>query len=232
MKLTANSAAVQEGRTVFVKKVFDVTKYHSNIIKSADHNIKLGKGKYKIKKGRWKGLPMFSLTLEERKTCPFTCQHWTDCYGNGMNYGHRFKADKNLIPRIKYELEQLSQRYPKGFVIRLHILGDFYSLEYVGAWESFLEQYLGLRIFGYTAHTSGPMYIKISNLRRRFGDRVWLRYSKNAAHNDKAPNIMYAVGQEFKGTSFTCPEILGKTESCLTCAACFQTKKSVKFLDH
>src|SRR4051812_1807050 len=45
-----------------------------------------------VTKGRWSGYPVFTLTLEERATCPRSCLHWLDCYGNKMNWPTRWMA--------------------------------------------------------------------------------------------------------------------------------------------
>ncbi len=67
-------------------KTMDVISLHmpltdktENLIKKST-NVKLGK---KVTKGIYKGYPIFTLTLEERKTCPRSCKHWNNCYGDG-----------------------------------------------------------------------------------------------------------------------------------------------------
>lgn len=43
------------------------------------NNPKTGK---RITKGLWAGMPIYTLTLEERASCPSYCHMWRDCYGN------------------------------------------------------------------------------------------------------------------------------------------------------
>ena len=232
VRLTKKSKAVQLGETVFRSKLFNAANYSQAILKPAKQNTKLGNGRSKIRIGKWKKFPMFYLTLEERKTCPTTCFHWVDCYGNDMNLGHRIIADDDLIPRLEKEVEQLSKRYPKGFVIRLHVLGDFYSVDYVIAWRRFLKKHSNLFVFGYTANTSGPIRSAISAIRRKYPKRWWMRFSQNASHSNKAPNVIYACHESYEGKHFGCPEQTGKLDSCIECGLCWQTKKSVKFYTH
>ena len=52
--------------------------------------------------------------------------------------------------RLEREIEVLDVRHGGGFVVRFHVLGDFYSVEYVGLWRRLLRQYPTLRVFGYT----------------------------------------------------------------------------------
>jgi hypothetical protein len=45
----------------------------------------------------------------------------------------------------------LQTQHPGGFLVRLHVLGDFYSVRYAELWHEALEAYPALHIFGYTA---------------------------------------------------------------------------------
>jgi hypothetical protein len=96
-------------------------------------------------------MPIYTLTLEERASCPLTCKHWRSCYGNGMMVASRVQAGPELEARLEREIEVLDVRHVKGFVVRLHVLGDFYSVEYVELWRRLLRQYSTMRIWGYTA---------------------------------------------------------------------------------
>lgn len=97
----------------------------------------------------WKGDRILSLTLAERVTCPDTCIHWSDCYGNNMFRAVRYSTD-GLIDRLAHDIAKLNPK--KQYAIRLHILGDFWSIEYVNFWRMVMETYPNIRIFGFTAH--------------------------------------------------------------------------------
>ena len=62
------------------------------VLKSGENSRKLGSV---VEKGKWKGFPIFSLSLEERKTCPRSCSVWDRCYGNGMGKQRHF--DTNMV---------------------------------------------------------------------------------------------------------------------------------------
>jgi hypothetical protein len=112
----------------------------------ASSNAKLGK---KVLRGAWKGAEILTLTLTERETCPVTCEHWNDCYGNNMHLAKRLST-VNLMEAIERDLNNLNPA--KQYVVRLHVLGDFYSVEYVEFWNRMLDTYSNIKIFGYTAH--------------------------------------------------------------------------------
>jgi len=196
-------------------------------------NSKLGKGKKFITKGKWAGMPMFSLTLEERATCPKTCLRWNECYGNTMPFAHRFTAGKELETKIAREVEILSERYTRGFVIRLHILGDFYSFAYASFWAYQLVIHPELHIFGYTAHLSnsliGKTLYQMNN--NSIHNRCWIRFSQNKQYDPNHSNAIFA-GDPTMVAGITCPEQTGKTESCLTCGLCWSTTKTINFIDH
>ena len=149
MRLNSEHPALAEARTIHTKYVFDAEDYKFDIIKKAN-NVKLLDKKDKvITKGIWKNLPMYTLTLEERATCSSDCEHWDDCYGNNVGMAHRFKANQALMDKMEIQLEAMAKKNPLGFVIRLHILGDFWSVAYVRWWERMIQIYTNMKICKY-----------------------------------------------------------------------------------
>ena len=136
--------------TIFQKSIRLPEENETFILKPGSNNKKLG---FKVTSKRWKGKKLYSLTLVERDTCPTSCHHWNDCYGNNMPFAHRFSIE-NLTDKLETELASLNDRHPLGIVIRLHVLGDFYSIDYVNFWEDMLFKYPNLCIFGYTGRES------------------------------------------------------------------------------
>lgn len=226
MNLNPDHPAVIEARSIHQKRVFDVVGYNGNVLKSVSDNKKLGNGSNVVTKGKWNGLRMFSLTLQERATCPSTCHHWRDCYGNNMAFGHRFKAGKALEERIEAELTNLSEKHKKGIVVRLHVLGDFYSVEYVEFWQRMLVKFPNLHIFGYTARFKEPIGYNIAFLNAWFPDRCWIRFSQ------KESKLGMSAIEVTNEDSITCPQQTGKTEACITCGLCWSVKKPIHFLSH
>ena len=147
MVLKPAHPAVIEGRTIFPSRVVDV-KDSPRLLVSGMNNRKIGR---KVVKGEWAGMPIYTLTLEERATCPTYCPTWATCYGNGMHWPRRHRHGPELEMGIRLELRDLAEKHPLGFVARLHVLGDFYSQNYVGLWIKLLADHDALHIFGYTA---------------------------------------------------------------------------------
>lgn len=91
--------------------------------------LKLGSNSRKLgshfSKGDWIGLPIFSLSLPERTTCPTSCRVRDRCYGNRMQVAPRFTVDAALYGKLTVEIENLASMFPDGFAVRLHALGDF-----------------------------------------------------------------------------------------------------------
>jgi hypothetical protein len=222
MNLTPNHPALVEGRTIHPKTVKDLSSYPNDVFKSASENKKLGNGNSIIVKGKWRGMPMYSLTLEERKTCPQTCLHWRDCYGNGMGFAHRFPAGKELEDRIEAELALLSLKHKRGFVVRLHVLGDFYSLEYVSLWARMMQKHANLHVFGFTARDWPQLW----GILAKYPFRWYVRKSV------KVSNSAFTATSEPSERSITCPQQTGKTESCLTCGLCWSVNLPIHFQTH
>ena len=213
--------------TRYQKSIKPVPTNHIMMLKSGGNNTKLGR---KITKGPWAGAPIYSLTLTERDTCPRTCHHWDDCYGNNMPFAARYSVEDYdaFIERLEWEIDTLIAKHGK-IAIRLHVLGDFFSRFYVTFWDEMLCKHEGLHIWGYTARR-GIIADRIERLNASYPERCVIRWSRNFTSNSK--NIRYAAEESFEGKSFTCPEQTKKTESCGTCGACWQSTMTVKFLSH
>lgn len=234
--LDPKNPALREGRSIFVNRTFDASQLDRALI-SGINNAKLGR---KITKGLWAGSPFYHLSLEERKTCPRSCPVWAECMGNGMPAATRVRYNANLMRKLETELDQLDFRHPDGFAVRLHVLGDFPDLAYVEAWAGWSERFKALQIEGYTAHPRTSeigQAIWAMNLRR---PKRWV--IRNSVPMD-APAEPLQVSTLWDGAisppehldALVCPQELGKTQTCGTCALCWSPamrEKRVVFLGH
>lgn len=214
--------------TIYQKGIKSPTEF--KVLKPGSNNQKLG---FKVTAKKWTGKRLYSLSLVERETCPTSCHHWDDCYGNNMPFAHRFSTI-GLMPKLKEEIASLMVKHKNGIVIRLHVLGDFYSTEYVKFWEDMLITYPKLALFGYTARWEDAIYHEIKMLNMRFNERCVIRYSRSNAFNDfpKEFNNKYAAEESFEGKSFDCPEQTEKIKNCASCGLCWMTNKTVRFASH
>jgi hypothetical protein len=209
--------------TLFQKSIKQDAK--NGILKKGSKNAKLG---FKITSKKWTGKRLYSLTLVERETCPTSCHHWDDCYGNNMPFAHRF-SNPNIDLILEKEIESLLLKHKEGIVIRLHVLGDFYSKEYVQFWLEMLEKHPKLCIFGYTARKGDNIAHALWLLNKNFPERCVIRHSGNKEYNS---NWSYAAEESFEGASFDCPEQTGKIKDCASCGLCWITTKTVRFATH
>ena len=165
------SAELREYTTIYPKTVYTINSYDdyraygSKLLKQSN-NTKLGKV---VARGKFVKKPLYSLSLVEREMgCPKSCHHWHSCYGNNMPFAHRFKTDKALYftAILRDEIYNLTKKHKFGIHIRLHVLGDFFSKEYVNFWYLILKLYPKVSIYGYTAHSPKSMLGKqIKNVR-------------------------------------------------------------------
>jgi len=119
--------------------------------------------------------------------------------------------------------------------VRLHTLGDFYSVEYVRLWGRLLERHPGLHIWGYTAHwqvKDDPIAAALIEVIERFGERFAVRFSNAPIPFPHPTTITIETARQKPADAIICPEQLGKTESCSTCALCWQTRRQIAFLQH
>lgn len=207
------------------------------VLVSGHSNAKLGRD---VRQGKLKGYWIYALTLEERATCPRSCQHWSNCYGNGMPYAHRnsHKDPERLQAAIEADIRDiLAIRGRKGLLVRLHALGDFFSEEYVEFWGRMVEKYDRLVVFGYTAWQPGTQIgDAVARVKNRLGfDRFAIRYSDGGGERDCTISIYDLTAPT---NSFICPEqsrgvtSQGKPILCATCGLCWSTRKNVAFVNH
>lgn len=228
MQLKPGHPALTKGRTIFLKTV-TLPEEATRLLQPASTNRKLGGGKLRIEKGRWRGMPLYQLLLEERATCPSSCQQWDNCYGNNMYLAKRIdhRRQDRLEKALGQELRRHAEAHPGGFVVRLHVLGDFFSKRYVSFWQRSMVRWPALHLFGYT-HRYPDQKDGIGKAIEALNstDRCWIRFSDRGGL--MSANVGAATGPE----DIQCPEEVGKTKSCLTCGLCWQTRLPIKFLTH
>ncbi len=253
--LSKTELAAMNGKTLFtnrIKKVDRSTMGKTELLIKKSTNVKLGK---KVTKGKWKGFPIFTLTLEERATCPRSCAHWADCYGNNMMYAFRYEAGSDLENMLEIELTNLQAKHPNGFLVRLHILGDFYSVSYVAKWTKWLGQFPALHVYGYTANQPDAIDPQeqaigqaLLSLSENCASRWAVRFSGN--FDRKQMTALSADDQRSidlidTKQAFQCPTQISKATGvlaskgeetlvpdCGACGLCWQASKPVVFITH
>lgn len=222
--------AIEQGRSLFHRKGVKSPDQLANVLVSGHANVKIGRD---VRKGKlFRGYWIYTLTLEERATCPRTCHHWQTCYGNNMPFAKRVQHSSRLERRLEVEIANLLKvRDRAGILIRLHALGDFYSERYVAFWDAMLRMHPRLAVYGYTARRRGdPIGDAIATVKARHGARFAIRWSDGGEAEDSTVSIR-AEGDAPPG-SFVCPEQTGRTRCCATCGLCWNTTKNVAFVEH
>lgn len=228
---------IAQGRTLFAKSVKQADEMR-NLLVSGHSNVKIGRD---ARIGKLKGYWIYTLSLEERATCPRSCFHWQSCYGNNMPYAKRVDhRSPDFLARLEAEIANLcapprdgrgGRRMRKGVIIRLHALGDFYSTDYVLFWERMLRKHANLVIFGYTAWApDSPIGIRISTVIDLHPGRFMLRFSNGGLRTRSTVPIVRA--EDRPPGAFVCPEQTGQFDACGKCGACWATLKNVAFIEH
>ena len=214
------------------------TIYPTTVVSPAEHPRCLIHGKNsrkisgEVQKGTLKGMPIYTLTLEERATCPVSCRHWRSCYGNNMHLAKRFKHGPELERWLPLEVAMLMRAHPDGVLIRLHVVGDFYSVEYVQLWRQMLEEHPNLHVFGFTARIDKGCQIcaEIARTVAEHWPRFAIRFSNSPEVDIATVSIEHPL--QAPADSMICPAQTGQTESCGTCALCWTSTKRIAFLQH
>ena len=214
------------------------TRYKKSIKALDDYNLRVlkiptnKKIAAKVTKGKFKGYAIRTLTLTERATCPRSCFHWSTCYGNNMPFAHRLDHTNEALLIHKINQDLLAHDWDRsGMLVRLHVLGDFFSPAYVQFWKSALDAFPGLAAWGYTAREPGePIGEAIRKVRDTYPDRFAIRWSNQ-------PGLAYSANSldmpNLKPDVVPCPEQTGKTKGCGHCTLCWdQPERQIGFATH
>ena len=225
-KAIVNATTLYNGSKLTIR---DVTNYKFKVLKVST-NIKLGK---KVTKGKLKGMKMYTLTLIERETCTDECEHYTDCFGNNMHVAHRFEVNDAFMLRLETDIHATAVANPNGFLVRLHILGDFKSVEYTLFWERMMIHYPNLHVYGYSRNHNDSKYSHVRDiakelirLRSKYQERWAVRFS------NKLDQEYSANSRDITDKGITCLAQVKASVSCSDCTLCWSSKKAIGFITH
>lgn len=222
--LSALDPAFRSGRSIFPSRVFDPHEV-KRVLKDGHQSRKIGKF---VTKGPRRGWPLFTLTLEERATCPRSCKAFAFCYGNSMQAAERLTHGPALEEALWNELLQLQFAHPGGFLVRLHVLGDFYSLDYVRFWTRALKAFPALHVFGFTAHQPDT---EIGAALWELSGNQWERFAVRFS-GMRGELMASQLADDADPMAIPCPAQTGATDCCGTCGLCWQSQRSISFARH
>lgn len=231
--------AMLGNRTLFPSTVIEVTAdAPERLLVSGENNRKLGKT---VEKGAFKGYALYGLSLEERATCPSDCAVRDACYGNGMQMArrHRIGDPEVFYDRLGFEIIELLDEHP-GLLIRLHVLGDFPSVDYVEFWSDVLREHEKVAAYGYThrqATSWGGDSIgdAIQEVKDAWPGRFRIRWSSEVSRADGARIIDFVPKRPKIDEGLVCPAQTDATACCATCGLCWDRStemQTILFIKH
>lgn len=150
-----------------------------------------------------------------------------------MQLAERLMHGPALERALELEIGRLAEIHKDGFAVRLHVLGDFYSVEYVKLWAGLIEKHPELHVFGFTARWHAgkdPIARELVDLVMRRWDRFAIRFSDAPIDECSTVSIEYPGNKP--DDAIICPQQLGQTQTCGACALCWQSKKRIAFIHH
>lgn len=227
LTLASDHPAIIEGRSLFRVSANESKRHKARVLVSGLNSRKIGNA---VTKGALKGFPIHTLTLAERATCPRDCSMWSSCYSNRMPWAIRWPSGADTEAKIEAELADLQERHPSGLLVRLHVLGDFYSSEYVGRWEGWLTQFPALHVFGFTARHDDEIAAAI----QRLAERDWTRWAiRSSDAKQVGLPASKVIGDGDAPDGIMCPAQLHKTAACGSCSLCWSAPdKTILFTAH
>ena len=177
-------------------------------------------------------LPSFSLPVIT--TCPGMtpfCERY--CYGLKGNFNLQNVKDANdrrLEASLRNDFVDIvvkEIRQTKTPAFRLHVVGDFFIVEYVEKWIRIATTLNNVIFFGSTRAWRCD-FLSEAVKRFRDMDNVYLK-----ASTDLTDSVHPCVGWNVwsvEGQGLACPHDEGKVANCFVCKRCWTTKKiDVKF---
>jgi hypothetical protein len=222
--LSPDHPAVTAGESLYPTRVYPASAL-DRILVPGESNPKIG-GQWQ--RG-WNGIRIFTLSLPERTTCPRTCVQWQNCYGNNQRWTVRVKPDQELIPRLDTELDLLATRFER-LSVRLHNLGDFFSVEYAEFWIEQVRTRPGLHCFGFTARPRASRIGRVIEEASRGWDRFRIRFSGDPGERSAMVMDDPPPGQHDAG--ITCWAQTGEARKCESCGLCLTTRQPIVFKRH
>lgn len=232
--LASDHPAVAEERPLFPGRVVSAGAA-GRVLKSGKHNRKIGE---RVLVGRLRGAPIYTLTLPERATCP-PCQNRRDCYMNNLSLAWRIEPGAELEAALVDEVFALAEANPGGFLVRLHIGGDFYSPSYLAHWARLLRDFPPLNVFGFTSWApESEMGVEIAGMRERFSPRFEIRFSQRTGPWG-CFQIDFPTRLRRLGDAVVCPEMRDsymapeRRTHCGTCGLCWTGRPTpIVFIRH
>jgi hypothetical protein len=149
-----------------------------------------------------------------------------------MPFAHRLEHGEELERRLIREVKEIctkAREKGRNVLVRLHVLGDFYSVGYVEMWRKLLVVHKNLYVWGYTHVTPSDnlqIYHQLQLARDGFPERWAVRWSDTCG-------TFSANSEKLSATGIVCPEQEGKTQACTTCALCWDAPdKNIIFKTH
>jgi hypothetical protein len=190
------------------------------------------------------GVLAFSLPHGRKASCPFAtdiCE--SICYVD--NYSFRsplipasYDENFQIAKRKDFgEILKLALSYLPPCILRIHVSGDFFSVEYIVAWAEALEANQHIKPFGFTRSWRDP------GMRKTFERYNMNRYILASTDSETGPapsnwraavmNLDVKLNQLSKGIQtmpkFLCNEQNFKLQNtCADCGRCGLVKQSIK----
>jgi hypothetical protein len=153
---------------------------------------------------------------------------------------HKIGDPDVFYDRLSLEIAELSEEH-EGILIRLHVLGDFPSVEYVAFWKDTLDEFQNVACFGYThrsieAWGGDQIGEAIQSVKELHPERFRIRWSSPVARADGSV-VIDNVPKTNRGDNneIVCPSQTEDTACCATCALCWEisaAKECIAFIKH
>lgn len=117
--------------------------------------------------------------------------------------------------------------------LRIHVSGDFFSIEYINAWVEICSAFPQIKFWTYTrSWIVSEMLPSLKRLKSLPNMQLFASTDPSMPHPENDWRIAF-IDSDSRAKGMKCKTKQGKTHSCLSCGYCFnETKGHVKILIH
>jgi hypothetical protein len=172
--------------------------------------------------------PIASFSTPPGVTCPGASEWCVTCYAK--KYFRMYKNvqtayERNRQARTESDFVDTMIAKIKGPFFRIHVSGDFDSLEYIDQWITIAKARPDVAFWAYTRSWNVPTLVEALD-RLRALPNVQL-FASHDATMSAPPSGWRVAGIEGTDTvrGYACPEQNGRKANCLDCGYCFRGKR-------
>jgi len=171
-------------------------------------------------------LPAFKTCPGKTEFCSRFCYGVRGCYAqkhtiNALENNFNQSQQPDFCNPLKREITSI-----KCKIIRIHVVGDFYSECYINQWINIAKEFPNKTFYAYTRSWRVQSLLEPLNRLRQL-DNCFISASTDFTHPDLPDSSWRVVS--INGDGIPCPHDSNENINCLDCKLCFTGNNNISF---